>query len=194
MNSLRPETYEISINRLGLALRALMCLGSVPLFVHLWHLAGQPLDHRVFVLRQVAPPFFVYSLCVLGIPTMLAVALCFSIKMFDRKPGLTLDDQAIIDNGIGGAGRVPWEQVKLVRITAASKQKTLVSTAIVVIDVEMPDDFDRGKAFCRRKIGALNRAMYGSPVVLSPPFLGMEAFELVAVINSYRPKHELAVA
>jgi hypothetical protein len=106
-------------------------------------------------------------------------------KIFDRRPGLVLDAEGIIDNASGlAAGRVPWEEITAIHVTEISNQRILT---IIVAD---PGRYlARGSAFTR----LLNRAnihLTGSPVNISANTLAVDFEELHRALLGAFERHK----
>ncbi len=91
------------------------------------------------------------------------LTVSISIKLFDKKPGLIIDDQEITDNSSGlSADFIPWEEIEEIQITRLMSQKLLV------IVVKNPQIYiDRVSNPVKRSSIKMNFSTYGSPLVIS---------------------------
>jgi len=104
---------------------------------------------------------------------------CF-VKMWDRRPGLVLDRDGIIDNSTGvAAGRVRWEEITDIRFRMMGRQR------FVTIDVVDPRRFvERGGAV-RRLMTRLNTTALGSPINIATDGLAISPDELFRQIEIF---------
>jgi hypothetical protein len=105
-------------------------------------------------------------------------------KMFDKKPGLVLNSDGIVDNASGvAAGFIPWSEVIGSGVVEIQKQKMLV------IGVRDPQKYiDRGGAL-RRAMNRANSGMTGSPIAIPSVTLKINFSELVSLFNRYQQKY-----
>jgi hypothetical protein len=100
------------------------------------------------------------------------------IGLFDKKPGLILDNEGIVDNSSGVAtGRIPWHEITGFKITEISHQKFLT---ILVQDSE---PYIERSSRLRRLVNAANAAMIGSPINISSNALQIRFDELVELVT-----------
>lgn len=118
----------------------------------------------------------------------------FSKKMFDKKPGLILNEQGIYDNtSVFRFGLIPWSDVsqvyeRTVQASIASKQR------FVTIGLVNPDKYiSRETNIIKKKLLQVNAKSYGSPVHISTNGLKTNHNELLNLINSYFKKYRQTV-
>ena len=105
-------------------------------------------------------------------------------KLFDRRPGLVLSADGLLDNSSAvGAGFVPWHEVTEFRIWQLKGQRVLV---VCVQDVEK---YIRRSNRLMRMAHRANVAMCGSPIVISSNALKIAFDELVPLVSSYHARH-----
>lgn len=129
-------------------------------------------------------PTVVYGAGVASILFFGACGLYGLRKMFDKKPGLVLNSDGIVDNASGvAAGFIPWSEVTGSGVVEIQKQKMLV------IGVRDPQKYiDRGGAL-RRAMNKANSGMTGSPVAIPSVTLKINFSELVSLFNRYQQKY-----
>ena len=130
------------------------------------------------VLLDNGDPFVFENLGDFGI-FALGGLYCF-VKMWDRRPGLVLDRDGIIDNSTGvAAGRVRWEEITDIRFRMMGRQR------FVTIDVVDPRRFvERGGAV-RRLMTRLNTTTLGSPINIATDGLAISPDELFRQIEIF---------
>jgi len=101
-----------------------------------------------------------------GLASVLFFGLCaiFAFrKLFDKKVGLAINREGIIDNSSGvSAGLVLWSDIKEIEICSVAGQKFLM------IIVKNPQDYiDKFTSPLKRKAMEMNYKTYGSPISIS---------------------------
>ncbi len=85
-----------------------------------------------------------------------------AVKLFDRKPGLIIDRQGLIDNSSAvAAGRIPWDEITGYRAWSTHRQRMLV------IDVVDPRKYQARGWRGRQWLDSMNTRLTGSPIVIS---------------------------
>lgn len=179
----KDETI-IELNRTKLLL---LVLGSCAfVLVGVWLLtfdAGEIRAGRSFRL------FFNNPLVVYGAGLATIVSFAFTgqyalRKMFDKRPGLVLNSEGIIDNAsASAAGFIPWSEV------AGSGIYEIQKTRMLVIGLRDPQKYlGRGNAL-KRTLNKANSNMVGSPVSISSTALKIEFAELVSLFERYYQKY-----
>lgn len=112
-----------------------------------------------------------------GILGLLAVK-----KLFDRKPGLVLNNEGIVDNAsFLAAGMIPWSDVVGSQIFEVQSQR------ILIIKVNDPQKyFERGNSLKR----AFNKGGYnGNPIGIPAIALKISFSELATLFDQYQRKY-----
>lgn len=111
----------------------------------------------------------------------LAGMIFFTLKMFDKKPGLIIDSKGITDNASGvSAGFIPWEDIRQIYTTQVMSEK------FVMIGVSNPEKYiDRQTKFLKRKAMTFNYKAYGSPISLTVSALKANHDSLLATLNAF---------
>ncbi|MBX3255402.1 MAG: hypothetical protein KF862_14770 [Chitinophagaceae bacterium] len=144
---------------------------------------------------QTSNPIFnniiVKALAAYGSTTMgLFGVYFFTKKLFDKKPGLILNEQGIYDNTSAFKfGLIPWSDIsqvyeKTVQASIASKQR------FVTIGLINPDKYiSRETNLLKKKLLQANAKNYGSPIHISTNGLTTNHNDLLNLINSYFEKY-----
>ena len=101
-----------------------------------------------------------------GIASVVFFGLCgvfLTIKLFDKKPGLIIDEIGIMDNSSGvSAGLINWGDIQDIKTIVVARQK------IIQIIVTNPDDYiDRQNNRFKRRVMKLNQKQYETPLQIS---------------------------
>jgi hypothetical protein len=174
----------IELSRKKLVLLVLGSCGFVALGAWLLSLdADEIRAGRSFTLFFNEPTYVL----VLGVAAILFFGACGVyglLKMFDKKPGLVLNSEGIVDNASGAAvGFIPWNEVIGAGVYEIQKQKMLV------IGVRDPQKYvERGGAL-KRWVNKANLGMTGSPVTISSVALKIDFAELVPLFDRYAQKY-----
>jgi hypothetical protein len=125
------------------------------------------------VLFLINPSIFISSIVrnttmifIAGLASVLFFGLCAIVafrKLFDKKVGLVINREGIIDNSSGvSAGVVLWSDIKKIETCSVAGQKFLM------IIVTNPQDYiDKVTSPLKRKAMAMNYKTYGSPISIS---------------------------
>jgi len=100
------------------------------------------------------------------------------IKLFDNKPGLTINQDGLLDNSSAVSGHlIKWTDITSFEIGQVK------STRFLLIFVNNPQDFlDKANSF-KRFWMRMNDKMYGTPLSISSNSLQCDFDELVETIN-----------
>jgi hypothetical protein len=164
----RPEVV-IPLSKTKVALLLLGALAFVGASVWIWSVAdAQPLFNPLYARGVALAGASFFGLCF--------VYGC--IKLFDRRPGLIIDAEGLVDNSSGLAvGRIPWADIIGIRITEISGQRLLT------IEVVNPRKYvERGGIFTRM-LNAANVKLTGSPINISSNSLRLKFDELVQILT-----------
>lgn len=101
-------------------------------------------------------------------------------KIFDKKPGLKIDEKGIWDNSSGvSVGLVEWIDIIGVRKINVS------GTRFLLIDVRNPEkDLDNIKGRIKRQAMRVNNKKYGTPISISSNGLSVKFNKLEELITS----------
>ena len=113
----------------------------------------------------------------------------FSIKkIFDYKPGLTVNRKGLVDNSSGlSLGTIYWSEVDRIEQIRFGKQK------FVSIYLKDPENFLDNKKILKKILYRINMKMCGTPATISANNLKTNFTELYSVIErffrEYRVEH-----
>ena len=100
-------------------------------------------------------------------------------KLFDKKPGLILDKNGIIDNSsMKGFGIILWKD-----IISIKQIKVTRTTNILLIFVSNPEKYFESHNFYIRYLRKFGMKTYGTPISLSSNALKCNFTELEKLIN-----------
>jgi len=101
------------------------------------------------------------------------LAIFLFIKFFDRKPGLVINHEGIIDNSSAlSAGLIRWDDVVDIDVLNLSGQK------MVMIKLRNPNQILSRQSILKRIVMKLNENFFGSPVFITPNILNCNFEEL----------------
>lgn len=178
------HTEDEKIIELSKTKLRMLVLGSV-IFVAMGLWMVQPDSAQIAGRHHYNSPVLMYGI---GVIVILFFGFCGVVgirKLFDKKPGLTLNAAGIHDNSSAvAAGFVPWSEITGFSIFEMQNQKTLV---INVID---PQRYIMAGGAFKRMLNKMNYKMCGSPVVISANSLKFGFDELLKICNSYLYKYQ----
>jgi hypothetical protein len=127
----------------------------------------------------------------LGVGAGIAGALFFGagclwsfVKLFDRKPGLVVDTEGIIDNAsLVAAGRIAWSEIKGIELREVRSQK------YVAIYVEEPGKYVKRANPLWRWLANINLKYFGTPVNISATALRTDFPKLRALLEEQFAKY-----
>lgn len=100
------------------------------------------------------------------------------IKMFDKKFGLTIDDDGIIDNSnMSSIGLIKWEDITKIEI------EQVRSTPFLLIFIKNKDKYIEKANILNRKLMKGNMKKYGTPLSITSNTLNYNFDELERLIN-----------
>jgi hypothetical protein len=129
-------------------------------------------------------PLFVHGVGIVGM-VFFSLAGIFGIKrLFDKRPGLVLNSQGIIDNSSGlAAGFIPWSEIIGAEIYQIQRQKMLI------IKVRNPEEFIQRGSLLKRITVKINSKMCGSPIAITSNTLKINFSELLSTFEQYHRKY-----
>ena len=141
----------------------------------LWMLIYQPKSNH-FIFGNF---YIMNSVSVLGI-LLGSMALFFSIKKTgDKKPGIIIDSDGIIDNSSAlSIGRIHWEDIDDIIRKTDFNQKS------IALIVRNPEKYiDKQASSYKRRMMKANFKMSGSPIAISPNSLKINFDELNKILT-----------
>lgn len=163
------DEVVIPLSKTKITLVILGSVAFVPVCVWIWSIAeAQDRFHPLYMKGVALACGF---LCSIG-----AIYGCY--MLLDRKPGLIIDSEGIVDNSSGIAvGRVFWGEIVGLKVTQVSGQRFLT---VMVVD---PKKYlHRGGLFLRM-VQAANFRMMGSPINIASNALEIRFDDLVDAMN-----------
>lgn len=154
---IKEEQIEIQLSKSKMIMTFLGSLMFVGLGI--WFLTNPPQsDHWLFGNSIVIFIAGIVSVLFFGL-----VAVTIFRKFSDKKPGLIINKQGIIDNSSGvSAGLISWEDIQGIKITQVMSQKFLM------IIVRNPEEYlDKVANPIKRNTMRMNYKTYGSPISIS---------------------------
>ena len=107
------------------------------------------------------------------------IGLVLLRKLFDKTPGLVLDEEGLIDNSSGvAAGKVYWKDVRRVY------KQEVAGQPFVMLEVKNPEVYLRAqKNPIRKQVMELNYRLYKTPVSISAASLRISFQELFLTVE-----------
>jgi hypothetical protein len=106
-------------------------------------------------------------------------------KLFDKKPGLILDENGIIDNSSAvSVGLILWKDIISIRT------EKVQSTKFLIIEVDNPEKYVSGSSKFKNFLLKANMKMYGTPLSISSNGLKYNFNNLEELIKMEFEKHK----
>ncbi len=114
------------------------------------------------------------------------VAITLFRKLFDKKAGLIINKQGIIDNAGGtSAGTIAWDNIIEIKISKVMSQKFLM------IIVNNPQDYiDMETNIIKKQAMKLNYTNYGSPITIASNTLKINFDNLNSLLQQKLKEHK----
>jgi hypothetical protein len=115
------------------------------------------------------------------------IGLIFFVgKLFDKKPGMVIDEIGFLDNSSAlAAGRILWSDIENISILKMKKQK------LMILHVKNPQDYiDRQKSIFKRKLMEVNYRLYGTPLSITSNGLKISFDELLKILSEKLKEHQ----
>lgn len=146
-------------------------LGSlIFVLIGIWFLLNPPKSNHWFFGNEIV--IFVFGLAAILFFGLVAVTIFR--KLLDKKPGLIINSQGIIDNSSGiSAGLIPWTDIQQIKTVQVMSQRFLMFT------VKNPQDYlDKASTTLKRNAMKVNYKTYGAPISISSNALKINFDEL----------------
>lgn len=99
-------------------------------------------------------------------------------KFFDKKPGLIINDNGIIDNShYASIGLISWSKIKGIRTLQVK------STKFLLIDVSNPKEFIEKKSRFKASLMKIHLKMYGTPLSITSNSLNYNFDDLEKLLH-----------
>src|SRR3990167_2389427 len=144
-------------------------------------------------LFQIADTIFIYSILTKIVSVACITffgfgAVYLSMKLFDNKPGLIINDDGIIDNSSYiSVGLIRWKNITNVSITEIDTQK------ILTIELNNADEIIQKQNGSKKVLMSLNKNLYKSPVQISSIALKCDFHELYSTLKEQLAAHQGAL-
>ena len=167
------QTIEIPFSKTKIVLLTFGCSAFVFTSLWLWSIANTQTHYAPIRLQIIS---------VLGISFFGLGGIVSLIKLFDKRPGLIIDNEGLHDNSGVSKGRlIPWKHITHFDI-AQIKQ-----TRLLLIFVDNVDEVINRESMWKQKIMKLTNNMYGTPVSISSGTLKCDFDALVKMVTE---KHQ----
>ena len=169
MNQGSPK-FDVPISKGKTLLMILGALAFVACGIWLWNLEDTDTRHY---------PGYVKVVSVACIGFFGFCASIGAVKLLDRRPGLSLDEEGITDNSSGfSAGRIKWKDIEGIDTTK------IKSTRLLLIFVKDPQAYLSKMNPIKKMMMTLSIRMYGTPFCISSNSLSCDYDTLVSLIES----------
>ncbi|HEX3656024.1 MAG TPA: STM3941 family protein [Pirellulales bacterium] len=154
------------------------CLALGPLSVWVWSIANTQTRYYPLYAQCAA----VAGACLSGWGCVYGC-----LKVFDRRPGLIVDSEGIVDHSSAGSiGRIPWSEITGVVSSEVKGQR------LVTIMVAKPEKFVASGGFFVRALNAAGLTETGSPINISANTLQINFNELYSLLTQAFEAHRAA--
>ena len=170
------ERIEIKLSK---AKGILTLLGSVAfVLTSIWLIDYADNHETVDIGFLKLDPAIVIVIGYVGLIFFGLAGLYILYKLFDKKPGLIIDNEGIYDNSSAAAGHlIKWERITGLRV------EQVMSTKFILIDIKNPEEFMDGVNGLKKKLMWSTYKMYGTPTSISSSTLSCDFDELFQIIN-----------
>lgn len=170
------DKIEIPISKTKTLLLILGCLGFVMVSIWLWSIADEQTSRSPALIKMVS----ILGILFFGLGLVLGPK-----KLFDKRPGLIIDDEGIRDNMSSSGGRfISWSN-----ITGFETIK-IKSTKILLIHVNNATDIINKESKWRQKMMRYSERTYGTPISIGSGTLKIDFDKLETILaNRYKAVH-----
>ena len=178
MNVDSTPAVAILLNKDKLTLLLIASIACVALGIWIWSIADTQTSES---------PLYMKSGAVACVSLSGLCGIFYFIKVFDRRPGLIIDGEGIVDNSSAvSVGRILWDEMIGWRVSEISGQRFLT------IDVTEPQKYVERLGFFQRMLNAAIIERVGSPVNIQPNTLNVNFDELVRMLTEAFERHKAA--
>ncbi|TRX65907.1 STM3941 family protein [Carboxylicivirga sp. M1479] len=151
------EQIEIALSKMKLGILLLGCIVFVALGI------GYIVKAQTIDIPILGNPILLYSLGSISIIVFGFALITILQKFLDRKAGLVINNEGIIDNSSGvSLGLVLWSDIEEIKV------KKVMNQSFLMLMVKNPQDYiDRAENSFKRKSLKANYKKYGSPIGIS---------------------------
>jgi len=170
-----PAQIDVPLCRGKILLLLVVALMFIALGFWLWK--SEEADQR-------RDPIFTKAVSVACIGFFGSCAIMGLVKLFDPRPGLSIDQRGITDNSSGFSfGFLKWEDIVEVDVTRVK------ATKILLIYVSNPQYNLCKMNPVKRWVLYASQKMYGTPFSISSNTLSVDFSTLVSIVKSGLSKH-----
>ncbi|MFT4758675.1 MAG: hypothetical protein ACI9XO_000369 [Paraglaciecola sp.] len=164
------NTIEISLSKGKLLLMLLGCIGFVVGSIWLFNFAETQEDYAPTLLKGVGGVGFVFF----GLAGLFVLK-----KLTDKKPGLTINYQGIIENTNGiSVQMVEWKDITDIEAITISGQN------LILVKVKKPEKYvEKASNNAQKRLLRLNVTQYGTPIFITTNSLEVGFEELLELLN-----------
>ena len=174
------DRYEISLST-GKTF-AMMAIALLFVAGGLWMASLDPAE--ILTKRKFNNPTFVHGVGWAAAIMGALVGLLVLRKLFDKKPGLVLDEEGIFDNSsAASAGFIPWKDIAGFDVLTIQKQRMMV---VRLVD---PEKYIARGGTLRQMFNRINSKMSGSPISITSSTLRIGFDDMLALCNNYLQKY-----
>jgi hypothetical protein len=124
-------------------------------------------------------PAIVRGVAIAGLLFFGAIAVLSGRKLFDRAPGLIVDENGITDrSNATSVGFIDWNDVTGVTV------EQVMTTRFLLIHVQNPHHYIEKAGSFRRRLLAANFRRYGTPISITSNTLAYDTDKLARLIES----------
>ena len=123
---------------------------------------------------------------ILGVTFFGICLLFYARKMFDKTPGLIVNDKGIYDNASGiSVGFIPWNDIVEI------KETVVINQSFVNIVVKNPDKYiETQKNIFKRKLVQINYNSFGTVIAIPSVSINSEFNDLKRILQQEFEKHK----
>ena len=130
-------------------------------------------------------PLLVQCVGIAGILFFTATGIYGIMKVFDKKVGLTIDGDGIVDNtNASSLGLIKWSDIKEI------KTEQVMSTKFLLVYVTDPMEILQRVKGIKRKLMEGNMKMYGTPLSITSNTLNCNFSYLEKILKDELEKHQ----
>lgn len=120
------------------------------------------------------------TIIILGILLMVAVGIFSSLKLFDKKAGLIIDENGITDNTNNlSIGLIEWKDIVVVG------NYQIMNTSQVLLFTNVPDKYINKAKSSKQRLMRMNQKTTGTPLILNATMLQCTYKEMESTVHRY---------
>lgn len=165
---------EIPLNKVTIAL---LFLGSLLFVAGCYYMI---LDSLNITKKYTTNSIFLLLIGILGLIIFGSITYYAFFKLFDKKPGILINEKGIYDNSSAvSLGLIKWLDIKDISTTRIG------STKFILIHVNNPEYYIQNiTGIFKRKMVVINNKMYNTPITISTIALKYDFFQLEHLLKT----------